>query len=293
MLGPSAVVGIGLMGMALTRRLAGRCERLLGHDVSTASREGFIEAGGEFVGSLDEIFSGAEYILLSVYSGEQALSVVQACPSAESLGQRKLFVCIATCDPSELVALASLAKGKGHDFVEMPISGSSGQFAQGKAVGLVSADQQVFRRNDALWQVICPKMHYLGSRIGDASKAKLAINLVLGMNRAALAEGLVFAKGLGLESRDFFTLLRESAAYSQVMDVKGSLMVDRQFNNPQSRVDQSHKDFSLMLELARNKGLSLPFASRYHALLSEAISRGEGHLDNAVIIEAVERFKGP
>ena len=143
------------------------------------------------------------------------------------------------------------------------------------------------------WQVICPKLSYLGPRIGDASRAKLAINLVLGMNRAALAEGLVLAKGLGLEIRDFFTLLRESAAYSQVMDVKGNLMVDRQFDSPQSRVDQSYKDFSLILELAKNVGLSLPFASRYHELLGSTIDRGEGHLDNAAIIEAVERFKGP
>ena len=86
--------------------------------------------------------------------------------------------------------------------------------------------------------------------MGNGSRAKLAVNLILGLNRAALAEGLALASGLGLDRVAFLEVARGSAAYSQVMDVKGELMARREYRNPQSRVDQSLKDFKLMLEQA-------------------------------------------
>ena len=125
--------------------------------------------------------------------------------------------------------------------------------------------------------------------MGNASRAKLAVNLTLGLNRAALAEGLVFASRLGLEPRDFLDVLRGSAAYSQVMDVKGDIMARREYLEPQSRIDQSLKDFTLMLSQARACGQALPFAAVYTRMLEDCIAHGEGAWDNAAIREAIAR----
>ena len=135
---------------------------------------------------------------------------------------------------------------------------------------------------------ICPRRHYLGA-VGNGSRAKLAVNLILGLNRAALAEGLVFASRLGLEPVAFLEVARGSAAYSQVMDVKGELMARREYRNPQSRVDQSLKDFRLMLEQARASGQDLPFASVYARMLEDCVAHGEALFDNAAIAEAIGR----
>jgi 3-hydroxyisobutyrate dehydrogenase-like beta-hydroxyacid dehydrogenase len=128
--------------------------------------------------------------------------------------------------------------------------------------------------------------------VGNGSRAKLAVNLILGLNRAALAEGLVLAARLGLEPTAFLNVARGSAAYSQVMDVKGELMARREFRAPQSRIDQSLKDFTLMLDHARASGQALPFASVYVRMLEDCIAHGEGQWDNAAIAEAIARQRG-
>jgi 3-hydroxyisobutyrate dehydrogenase-like beta-hydroxyacid dehydrogenase len=135
---------------------------------------------------------------------------------------------------------------------------------------------------------ICPRRYYLGDA-GNGSRAKLAVNLILGLNRAALAEGLVFAERLGLDRSAFLDVARGSAAYSQVMEVKGPLMARKTYRQPQSRVDQSLKDFRLMLEQARALRQELPFASLYARMLEDCMQHGEGEWDNAAIAEAIAR----
>jgi len=84
-----------------------------------------------------------------------------------------------------------------------------------------------------------------------------------------------------------------SAAYSQVMDVKGALWAEDRFQPPLSRVDQSFKDFSLICELGRRVGQPLPFASLYADLMRDCIDHGEAAQDNAILINAIRRRRDP
>ena len=131
-----------------------------------------------------------------------------------------------------------------------------------------------------------------GGAAMNAIRQWVGVNLVLGLNRGALAEGLVFAQAMGLDPVAFVDVLRNSAAYSQVMDIKGAMMARREFTQPVSRVDQSHKDFSLMLDYSRTLGQQLPFASVYAELLRDCIGNGEGQWDNAAILAAIARRRG-
>jgi 3-hydroxyisobutyrate dehydrogenase-like beta-hydroxyacid dehydrogenase len=73
------------------------------------------------------------------------------------------------------------------------------------------------------------------------------------------------------------------------MDIKGSLMARREFRAPQSRVDQSLRDFELILEQARSRGQELPFAAAYVEMLEDCVRNGEGEWDNGAILEAIRR----
>jgi 3-hydroxyisobutyrate dehydrogenase-like beta-hydroxyacid dehydrogenase len=84
-------------------------------------------------------------------------------------------------------------------------------------------------------------------------------------------------------------VLKASAAYSQVMDVKGALWANDRFEPPMSRVDQSLKDFTLMLKVGERVGMQLPFAALYVELLEDCVARGESAMDNAIIINAIRR----
>jgi len=138
-----------------------------------------------------------------------------------------------------------------------------------------------------LWPALAGATFILGAA-GSGQKAKLATNLVLGLNRAALAEGLAFAESMGLSGAGFVDLLRASPAYSRAVDAKAPRMLARDYA-PESRIAQHRKDIALMLAAAARAGASLPLAATHAALLDAAIAAGDGDLDNAAVVETLRR----
>jgi putative dehydrogenase len=138
-----------------------------------------------------------------------------------------------------------------------------------------------------MFDALMPRRFHVG-KIGDGAKAKLAVNLILNLNRLALAEGLVLAERMGLDVTTFFDIARGSAAYSQVMDTKGGKMVTRDFT-PHGRAAQALKDVRLMLAQAERAGQQLPGCEVAAALLESCVHHGEGDLDSTVIVEDIRR----
>jgi len=112
--------------------------------------------------------------------------------------------------------------------------------------------------------------------------------LILGLNRLALAEGLVFAARLGLDPAAFLNVARSSAAASQVMDTKGPKMIAGDFA-PEGRVRQTLKDTQLMLDQAQRAGQKLPLLEIHAEVLQACLRRGEGEKDNSIVIEEIRR----
>jgi 3-hydroxyisobutyrate dehydrogenase-like beta-hydroxyacid dehydrogenase len=134
---------------------------------------------------------------------------------------------------------------------------------------------------------ICPKRYFTGA-VGNGAKTKLAVNLILGLNRAALAEGLVFAERLGLDPRAFLEVARGSAAYSQIMDVKGEKYINRDFK-PHGKIVQHLKDVHMMVDYAHRAGQTLPLMEVVQQLLDGNVAHGEGDFDNCAVIEEIKR----
>lgn len=287
------VLGLGLMGTAVAGRLLAAGFEVLGYDVDAAKREAASGLGVKPEATAAVVISGCEVNVVCVFNTEQVEAAI-AGPGGglDAIAQGgtgpRIFVVTSTCDPDHLAALARRVAPQGAHVLEVPISGTSRQVAQGDGVGLVGGDEAVLERASPVLDAFLKSRYYLGA-VGNGSRAKLAVNLILGLNRAALAEGFVLAARLGLEPSVFLNVARGSAAYSQVMDVKGELMARREFTAPQSRIDQSLKDFTLMLDHARASGQALPFASVYVRMLEDCIAHGEGQWDNAAIAEAIAR----
>ena len=287
------VIGAGLMGTAVTQRLIGAGFEVLAYDVDRAKREAIARLGAKCESTAGVVIAGCEVNVLCVFNTEQVEQVI-AGPGGglDAIAQggtgARVFVVTTTCDPDRLAALAQRVAPGGAHVLEVPISGTSRQVAQGDGVGLVGGERSVMEKAATVLDAICPRRHFLGA-VGNGSRAKLAVNLILGLNRAALAEGLVFATRLGLDPVAFLNVARGSAAYSQVMDVKGDFMARHDYRNPQSRVDQSLKDFTLMLDQARIAGQDLPFAAVYARMLEDCMAHDEGEWDNAAIAEAIAR----
>jgi 3-hydroxyisobutyrate dehydrogenase-like beta-hydroxyacid dehydrogenase len=117
---------------------------------------------------------------------------------------------------------------------------------------------------------------------------KLALNLVLGLNRAVLAEGLTFAEALGLNPETALEVLRAGPAWSRVMETKGGKMLRRDFT-PEARLSQHLKDVRLILAAGERGGAPLPLSSLHREILERAEAEGLGAEDNSAVIEIWRR----
>jgi 3-hydroxyisobutyrate dehydrogenase-like beta-hydroxyacid dehydrogenase len=174
-------------------------------------------------------------------------------------------------------------------FIEAPLSGSSVQIENGQATLLLGGEVLHIQNVAPLLNALASSQQHVGGA-GMAAKAKLATNLVLGLNRAALAEGMVFAQTLGISPETFLQLVLNTPARSEAAVVKGNMMVNEQFE-PQSRIRQHLKDVQLMLDMANLSSQNLPLSQAHAQLMRNAIAEGDGELDNAAIIRQIRREK--
>lgn len=279
---PVGLFGLGLIGMALAERLRAAGHPVLGTDPAAARMALLAEHGGT-PSTPEEVFA-APIVLSAVFDGPQLGAIIEAAPP----GTGALLVSMSTCDPYEMAPLAARAAAKDITLVEACISGTSKALREGTVTLLLGGDNAALDRLEPLLPALAAR-HFRVGAIGDGNRAKLAINLVLGLNRAALAEGLVFAEAIGLDPSAFLHVAQNSAAASAVMGQKGEAMIARDFT-PLGRIAQSHKDFSLIEATAAGKGLSaLPFAATYLAMMADCLAAGEADHDNAAILNAIER----
>lgn len=285
---PVGLAGCGLMGTACAQRLRGAGLEVVGYDIDAGKAAALTAIGAGTAASLAELASRCDTVVLAVFNTDQAEASCDALAAARPAGQPPLTaVCVSTCDPDRIAALAARLPAERLRLVEMPVSGTSDQTARGDALGLVGGDPAAAEAVKPVLDAICPRRHHLGTA-GNGGRAKLAINLILGINRAALAEGLVFAQRMGLPLTPFLGVAKDSAAYSQIMDIKGAKMIAGDFT-PHGKIAQTLKDFSLMLEVAEKLKQQLPLASTYTDIVEGCMRAGEAELDNAAVIREIGR----
>lgn len=281
------LVGLGLVGTALARRLLGAGLKVTGYDIDPARRDALAVLGGKPAVAVAELAKACPRVISAVFNTEQLAEVIEGEGGLLSAGGKHTVLNVTTSDPDKVAALAGRIVARGVTLLEVPISGTSEQIVQGDGVGLIGGDRAVAAACADILDAICPKRYFTGA-VGNGAKTKLAVNLILGLNRAALAEGLVFAERLGLDPRAFLEVARGSAAYSQIMDVKGEKYISRDFK-PHGKIVQHLKDVHMMVDYAHRAGQSLPLMEVVQALLEGNVSHGEGDYDNCAVIEEVRR----
>ena len=268
---PVGIIGLGLIGTALSERL------IAAKDPGDRLRYRTCQ---------NELAALSRTIIVAVYSGEQVEALFGEIASGAGPA-RPVVICTTTCSPDEIIRLSQAALAADIAFVEAPISGTSAELRDGTATALVAGEPRVIESVNTLLDILCSRRVNVG-KIGNASRTKLAVNLILQGNRAVLAEGIVLAEHLGLDGHAFLKAARESAAHSRVMDTKGEKMLTRDFE-PQSHIAQTLKDAELILEEAGRRGLFLPITTTQSGLLRAAIALVGPDSDSAAVIEAIRQ----
>ena len=284
---PVGMIGLGLMGTVLARRLIDAGRAVVGFDIEPDKGAGLVAMGGHAAASVREVAAQCNPIVLAVFSTDQVEAVTEEILTALGEGSGKVVLCTSTCDPDRIAALGTKVGPRGLRFLETPVSGTSEQVRVGDGVGLIGGEAATAAAVDEVLAILFPRRFHVG-KVGDGGRAKLAVNLILGLNRLALAEGLVFAERLGLDPAAFFDVARQSAAYSQVMETKGPKMLRGDFA-PEGRVRQTLKDVHLMQEQAQRLGQVLPLLAVHCDVLEACVRNGEADLDNSAVIREIRR----
>jgi len=282
------LVGLGLVGTAMAERLLAEQFKLIGFDIDPAKCEDLNKLGAKAVGNPAQVAEQTDRIILSLPNTDVVLKVVEGPDGIlESKTLPRYIIDTTTGDPEETAALAQRLAKQGIYFLDAPFSGSSQQVRDKKIVFMVGGKKKPFEECKDIFDALGEKVFYVGES-GSGSKAKLAGNLILGLNRLTLAEGLVFASKLGLDTQAFLELLKVTPAYSTAMDIKGKKMLHGDFT-AQARLRQHHKDVSIILKYAQKLKQELPLSKVHLDVLEKAIAAGDGDLDNSAVIREIER----
>jgi len=264
-------------------------ERLLAHGYSPhvwnrtrEQAEPFLDRGAVWS---DNPIADCDRVVVSLYSSDVVNAVLM--PLLGSVRAGQIVIDTTTGDPESSVVWEQRLRERGAAYLDAPISGSSEQTRRGEATVIVSGDRGAFAACNDLWPILGKNVFHVGAS-GCAAKMKLVSNLVLGLNRAALAEGLALADVMGLDLTSTLQVLQGSAAYSRQMDTKGRKMIENDFST-QAKLSQHLKDVRLILQSAAANGLTLTLADTHRQLLERAEAMGLGELDNSAIIQAVRK----
>jgi len=276
------LIGTGLMGQAIVERLltAGFCVRGWDRDADRLAA-----SGAEAAESAAAVVRSCNCVVLSLPDSRVAEAVLDELGAGLRPGQ--VILDTTTGEPEDAVRFAERLRPLGVAYLDATVSGSSEQLRRGEALCMVGGEAADYARCAGLFAALGGAVMHVGDS-GDGAKMKLVTNLVLGLNRAALAEGLALAEGMGLDLPQTLRVLQSSAAASRIMDSKGRKMIEREFS-PVARLSQHLKDVRLIQQAGDSAGLRLPLTEAHRRLLEQAESAGFGAQDNSAVIEVIRK----
>jgi len=277
------LIGLGLAGRAIATSLIRAGFSVHGYDTAPEALRAAATLGVATVDVAGDILDRTAVIVLSLPDSDVVTEVLWGQGGiGDLLPEGALILDTTTGRPSD--AQSNNGRLARHEvrYVDVTLSGSSDQIAAGTVTALIGDAEQSadYRR---IVSAFASELFFLGNP-GDGCLAKLVTNHVMGLNRAALAEGLALGIKAGMDPEPLLQVLRSSAAYSRVIDIKGSRMVRGEFD-PASRIRQHAKDVGLIVQLAEQVGAKTPLERVHEDLLRSAMDYGWGDLDNAAIIK--------
>lgn len=280
---PIGIIGLGLVGNAIAQRLLAAGYQVVGSDVATERNAALAALGGRAAASAVEVFQASDRVILSLPTSGIVRDLLE--PLLGML-TGKTIVDTTTGDPEATDQIGLKLAHYSAAYLVATIAGSSTQVSRGEVIVMTGGPEELANHCDNLLATFSRQRFYVGPWLA-AARIKLVVNLVLGLNRAVLAEGLSFAKACGIEPRRALEVLRAGPAFSRVMETKGERMVDGHFT-AEARLAQHTKDVRLVLEQGKQLGARLPLSTLHSDLLARLVELGFGDEDNSAIIRAFQ-----
>lgn len=284
-------VGLGIMGGPMCRNLRKAGHELVVFDIVPALVERVIGDGISAAGSAKEAAARSEIVITMLPDGPQ---VEEATLGAGGVleGARPGTTVVDMSSISPLVAqkVGAACKAKGVRFLDAPVSGGEPKAVDGSLAIMVGGDEVVFREMEPVLKCMGSSVTLTGA-VGAGNVTKLANQIMVACNIAAMGEALVLATRAGLDPTVVFNAVKGGLAGSTVLNAKAPMVIGRNFK-PGFRIRLHQKDLRNALLAAESMKVGLPLTAAVQQMLMALMNQGKGDLDHSAIVTFIEEMAG-
>jgi 2-hydroxy-3-oxopropionate reductase len=279
-------IGLGIMGTPMAGHL-----RAAGHELYITTRsklpQALLDAGAVACASGKEVDEAAEVIFTMVPDTPDVEAVLFG-PKGVAAGLQpgKTVVDMSSISPIATKAFAEKINALGCEYVDAPVSGGEVGAKAASLTIMVGASEAGFAQVLPLLQLMGKNITHVGGN-GDGQTTKVANQIIVALNIAAVSEALVFASKAGADPAKVRQALMGGFASSRILEVHGERMIKRTFN-PGFRIGLHQKDLNLALQGAKALGVSLPQTAGAAQLMQACAAQGWDQLDHSALVKALE-----
>ena len=279
-------IGLGIMGAPMAAHLIKAGHQVFLHTRRTVPVD-LTAAGGVACASAQEVAQRADIIFLMLPDTPDVASVLFGDQGvAAGLGRGKTIVDMSSISPMDTKAFVQRINALGCDYLDAPVSGGEVGAKAASLTIMVGGPQATFDRVKPLFELMGKNITLVGAN-GDGQTTKVANQIIVALNIAAVGEALLFASKAGADPAKVRQALMGGFAASRILEVHGERMIKRTFA-PGFRIGLHQKDLSLALQGARTLGLALPQTANAAQLMQVCAANGMADLDHSALVRALE-----
>jgi 2-hydroxy-3-oxopropionate reductase len=279
-------IGLGIMGAPMCGHLIKAGHQLFVHTRGKVPGE-IAAAGATVCASGRAVAQSADIVFTMVPdTPDVEAALFSEAGVASGLSKGKTVVDMSSISPMETKAFAARINALGCDYLDAPVSGGEVGAKAASLTIMVGGPQAAFDRVLPLFQLMGKNITLVGGN-GDGQTTKVANQIIVALNIAAVAEALVFASKAGADPAKVRQALMGGFAASRILEVHGERMIKRTFN-PGFRIGLHQKDLNLALQGARTLGVSLPQTAGAAQLMQACAANGMANLDHSALVRSLE-----
>jgi 2-hydroxy-3-oxopropionate reductase len=284
-------IGLGIMGKPMSKNLLKAGYALTVYDVVPGPLAEVVEAGATKAASAADAAAKSDVIITMLPDGPQVEEAVLG-PGGVLEGAKAGAVVIDMSSISPIVAqkVAAACEAKGVHFVDAPVSGGEPKAIDATLAIMVGGKPDVFEQVQPILAKLGSTVTLTGA-VGAGNVTKLANQIMVACNIAAMGEALVLATKAGLDPEVVFNAVKGGLAGSTVLNAKAPMVISRNFK-PGFRIKLHQKDLRNALLAGEAMKVSLPFTAMAQQILMSLMNEGKGDLDHSAIVNFIEDMAG-
>jgi 2-hydroxy-3-oxopropionate reductase len=288
-------IGLGIMGAPMALHLVNAGHQLYVNTVGKLP-ESIASSSAKACASAEEVTRNADIVFTMVPDTPDVEAVlfgangIAAALKASGGGVRKIVVDMSSISPIATKVFAKQINALGADYIDAPVSGGEVGAKAASLTIMCGGDPAVFEKVRSLLEKMGKNITLVGGN-GDGQTTKVANQIIVALNIAAVGEALLFASKAGADPAKVRQALMGGFASSRILEVHGERMIKRTFE-PGFRIRLHQKDLGLALQGARELGVSLPQTAGAAQLMQACAANGMADLDHSALVKALELMAG-